>query len=137
MLHFLLRAQHQVIDNDGVVDGVDDMMELMLMMLVLMMIMMAMVVNMMMLSRVGETFHASQPSITVDGFTDPSQGDRSARMMPMFFFCFFLLAIILMTMSKDKHISVAFVKREEPVTGRLLKWRNGIERKRKQAFESF
>ena len=26
--------------------------------------------------RVGETFHASQPSITVDGFTDPSQGDR-------------------------------------------------------------
>ena len=27
-------------------------------------------------TRVGETFHASQPSITVDGFTDPSQGDR-------------------------------------------------------------
>ena len=90
------------------------------------MIMMAMVVNMMMLSRVGETFHASQPSITVDGFTDPSQGDRSARMMTM-----------LITSSKDKHTSVAFVKREEAVTGRLLKWRNGIERKRKQAFESF
>ena len=27
--------------------------------------------------RVGETFHASQPSITVDGFTDPSNADRS------------------------------------------------------------
>ena len=26
--------------------------------------------------RVGETFHASQPSITVDGFTDPSNADR-------------------------------------------------------------
>ncbi|XP_023321718.1 mothers against decapentaplegic homolog 3 [Eurytemora carolleeae] len=28
-------------------------------------------------TRVGETFHASQPSITVDGFTDPSNADRS------------------------------------------------------------
>jgi hypothetical protein len=28
--------------------------------------------------RVGETFHASQPSITVDGFTDPSNADRYA-----------------------------------------------------------
>lgn len=27
-------------------------------------------------TRVGETFHASQPSITVDGFTDPSSADR-------------------------------------------------------------
>ena len=27
-------------------------------------------------TRVGETFHASQPSITVDGFTDPSNADR-------------------------------------------------------------
>ena len=35
-----------------------------------------MLIIMMMLPRVGETFHASQPSITVDGFTDPSQGDR-------------------------------------------------------------
>ena len=26
--------------------------------------------------RVGETFHASQSSITVDGFTDPSNADR-------------------------------------------------------------
>ena len=27
-------------------------------------------------NRVGEVFHASQPSITVDGFTDPSNADR-------------------------------------------------------------
>ena len=43
-------------------------------MMITMMLMMMMV--MMVLTRVGETFHASQPSITVDGFTDPSQGDR-------------------------------------------------------------
>lgn len=27
-------------------------------------------------NRIGETFHASQPSITVDGFTDPSNSER-------------------------------------------------------------
>lgn len=34
-------------------------------------------------TRVGETFHASQPSITVDGFTDPS---NSERYNPIFIF---------------------------------------------------
>lgn len=33
-------------------------------------------------TRVGETFHASQPSITVDGFTDPSNSERYTRLYP-------------------------------------------------------
>ena len=27
-------------------------------------------------ARVGEAFHAAKPSVTVDGFTDPSSADR-------------------------------------------------------------
>ena len=54
-------------------------------------------------TRVGETFHASQPSITVDGFTDPSQGDRLLTLgssltkwykILMFRFCLGLLSNI-------------------------------------------
>ena len=34
-------------------------------------------------SRVGETFHASQPQIIVDGFTDPSNADRFDIIVPI------------------------------------------------------
>ena len=49
-------------------------------------------------TRVGETFHASQPSITVDGFTDPSQGDRflfQYFFLKMFHFKLFFLRFCL------------------------------------------
>ena len=49
-----------------------------------------MLIIMMMLPRVGETFHASQPSITVDGFTDPSQGDRY-RGKDVKYFCTYMV----------------------------------------------
>ena len=122
MLHFLLRAQHQVIDDcDGVdVDDVE-------MLLLLMMMMMAMVV--MMFSRVGETFHASQPSITVDGFTDPSQGDRcssngdnvDARQRKGWCWC----------LGTKTAVCQLHLSREGAMTGPLLKWRNGRKRKRR------
>ena len=35
-------------------------------------------------TRVGETFHASQSSITVDGFTDPSNADRYTCLLSLF-----------------------------------------------------
>lgn len=35
-------------------------------------------------TRVGETFHASQPSITVDGFTDPSNSERYIKQSNQF-----------------------------------------------------
>ena len=39
-------------------------------------------------TRVGETFHASQSSITVDGFTDPSNADRYLSLITIFRFKF-------------------------------------------------
>lgn len=38
-------------------------------------------------TRVGETFHASQPSITVDGFTDPSNSERYTHKLKFFCCC--------------------------------------------------
>ena len=108
VLHFLLRAQHQVI------------------------VVMLMMMMMNILSRVGETFHASQPSITVDGFTDPSQGDRWAKVMMM------MMMTILMKLrdSQNEKIRIPVLRptmlfvdcicQNRGVTGLLLKWRNGI-----------
>lgn len=46
-------------------------------------------------TRVGETFHASQPSITVDGFTDPSNSERYAISQVAFSYRLLLQQILL------------------------------------------
>lgn len=46
-------------------------------------------------TRVGETFHASQPSITVDGFTDPSNSERYNAFCCAYTYLYFLQFQIL------------------------------------------
>ena len=102
VLHFLLRAQHQVI------------------------VVMLMMMMMNILSRVGETFHASQPSITVDGFTDPSQGDRWAKVMMMMKLRDSQNEKIRIPVLRPTMLFVDCICQNRGVTGLLLKWRNGI-----------